>query len=191
MGRLRTFIAIELAPSVKRRAEKLIALLQESGADVSWVKPQHMHLTLKFLGEIPELEAAELCHVVTDAAKTVEPFELVFRGLGAFPTLEDPRTIWLGLESGEEELRELHGVLEDALHRDFGFSKDRRRFQPHLTLGRAKRAEGPELDTLMQLMSEQANFDGDLTVVDEVAILSSVIGRNGPTYEPLGHAELG
>lgn len=191
MRRLRTFIAIELAPSVKRRAEKLISILQQSEADVSWVNPQQMHLTLKFLGEIPELEAAELCHVVTDAAKEVEPFELVFRGMGAFPDLADPRTIWLGLQSGDEELRELHAAMENALHRHFGFSKDRRRFQPHLTLGRAKRAEGPELSRLMELMQENADFDGDLSVVDEVAILSSTLGRNGPTYEPLGHAELG
>lgn len=191
MRRLKTFLAIELAPSVKRRAEKLVTRLQESGAEVSWVKAQHMNLTLKVLGDIPELETVELCQVVTAAAKQVEPFEVVFRGIGAFPALEDPRTIWMGIESGQEELLELHQVMEQALHDHFGFSKDRRRFQPHLTLGRAKRTEGIEQTALIESIQQNADYDGDLTVVDEVVLFSTTAGKNGPTHDPLGHAQLG
>lgn len=190
MRRLRTFIAIELSGSVLAKAGQAVKLLQTSGAEVNWVDTRNMHLTLKFLGDVPETETPEICRVVADAASKVEPFEIICRGLGAFPKVDAPRAIWIGIEQGKEELIELHAALEKGLHEELGFSKENRRFQPHLTLGRLRHESDPCRQSLSELISGGANFDADLTVVEEVVIFSSFLGRNGPQHEPIGHCSL-
>ena len=190
MPRLRTFIAVEMSPTVIGRAQQLIRELQTSGAEVNWVKPAQMHLTLKFLGDVPDTETPDICRVVAAAAKTVEPFEVVCRGAGAFPDLDNPKTLWLGFTQGTEELVELQTAIEDALKKEMGYGREQRRFHPHLTLGRVKWCDGPERQQLKELLIKNAAFDADLTVVDEAVIFASFLGRHGPTHEALGRAEL-
>src|SRR5688572_5973364 len=123
MPRLRTFIAVEMSPTVIGRAQQLIRELQTSGAEVNWVKPAQMHLTLKFLGDVPDTETPDICRVVAAAAKTVEPFEVLCRGAGAFPDIDNPKTIWLGFTQGTEELIELQTAIEDALKKEMGYGR--------------------------------------------------------------------
>jgi 2'-5' RNA ligase len=190
MARLRTFIAVEMAASVLGKAAQLIKELQTAGADVNWVKPQQMHLTLKFLGDVPETETPDICRVVAAAAKTVEPFEVVCRGAGAFPDIHRPRTLWLGFGHGAEELIELQTAIDDALKRELGYGKEQRRFHPHLTLGRVKRFDEDARAKLESLLIKNASFDGDLSVVEEAVVFASFLGRGGPTHDALGRAEL-
>src|SRR6187397_976232 len=135
MRSIRTFIAVELSSTVIARAQEGIKLLKTSGAEVGWVDRAQMHLTLKFLGNVTDIETAEICRVVVGAASQVEPFEIVFRGLGAFPRGSEPRTLWMGIEQGQVDLAELHAAIEDALKKEMGFGKETRKFHPHLTLG--------------------------------------------------------
>lgn len=190
MHPIRTFIAVELASSVIARANEAMRLLKKSQAEVSWAHVEHMHLTLKFLGNVPETETPDVCRIVAAAAKEVDPFEIVFRGLGAFPTVDHPRTIWLGIDQGQAELAELHAAIEEALKQEMGFSKEHRKFHPHLTLGRLRRESDPGRDELSQLIQENGNFDGDISVVEEVVVFASFLGRHGPKHEALGHASL-
>ena len=190
MRSIRTFIAVELSGTVIARANEAIRLLKTSGADVSWVSTQHMHLTLKFLGNVPETETPDVCRIVAQAASLVEPFEIVCRGLGAFPAADHPRTIWLGIDQGQGELAELHAAIEDALKREMGFAKEHRRFHPHLTLGRLRRESDPGRDELSRLIQENAGFDGDLSIVEEVVVFASFLSRQGPAHEPMGHCSL-
>ena len=190
MRSIRTFIAVELSSTVIARAQDGIKLLKTSGAEVGWVDRAQMHLTIKFLGNVTDIETPDICRVVVDAARQVEPFEIVFRGLGAFPRITEPRTIWMGIEQGQEELAELHAAIEDALKKEMGFGKENRKFHPHLTLGRLRKESDPARDELSRLLQENANFDGDLTVVDEVVVFASTLGRQGPTHEAMGHASL-
>ena len=115
MRPVRTFIAVELSGSVIARALEAIKLLRTSGAEVGWVERAQMHLTLKFLGNVTEIETPDICRVVAEAAAKVEPFEIVFRGLGAFPRVSEPRTLWLGIDQGQVGLAELHAAIEGAL----------------------------------------------------------------------------
>ena len=85
MARLRTFIAVEMSPRVLARAADLIDKLRVADAEITWVRPQHMHLTLKFLGDIPDTETPDVCRVVRQVAAEFEPFEIICRGAGAFP----------------------------------------------------------------------------------------------------------
>lgn len=187
LRRVRTFIAVELAPGVKHRAGELIKKLKPTGADVNWVPPQEMHLTLKFLGEISRDEIIPLCRLTQEVAAKFQPFDLGFSGTGAFPHTDHPRSLWIGVEEGLEELRALQTALEQGIYDQLGFPKERRRFTPHLTIGRVHKAT-PEMNDVMEANSE---FAGDFSEVDELTVFASYKERDGHRYEALGHATLG
>jgi 2'-5' RNA ligase len=191
MPRIRTFIAVELSPSVKARAGDLIDKLRIAAAEINWVRPQQMHLTLKFLGDIPDTETPDICRVVDEVAAHFEPFEITCRRAGAFPNVRDPRTLWIGIEDGAEELQRLQAAIDDALKAKLGYGKEQRGFHPHLTIGRVKRELPGGRGELTQLLEKHANFDADLSIIDEVVTFASFLGRNGPTHDALGRSELG
>jgi 2'-5' RNA ligase len=190
MPRIRTFIAVELSPRVLARAGDLIDKLRGADATINWVRPQQMHLTLKFLGDVPDTETPDICRVVSQVASQFEPFEVVCRGAGAFPSAENPRTLWIGFQDGSEELKELQAAIDDAFKRELGYGTEARGFHPHLTIGRVKHASPTGREDLARLLTEHQNFDADLAVVDELVVFASFLDRKGPTHEPLHHAEL-
>lgn len=187
LRRVRSFIAIELASGVKHRAMELVKKLKASEADVKWVQPTEMHLTLKFLGEVNRDEILPLCKLTREVAAQFQPFDIGFSGLGAFPNADEPRTLWIGLEQGLEQLTALHAALEEALYKQLGFAKERRKFTPHLTIGRVNQSSQGLIDTLDKL----AEFESDFTDVDELVVFASFTDKQTPTYEALGHAVLG
>jgi len=190
MPRLRTFIAVELSPRVTSRAGALIDELRVVGAEINWVRPQQMHLTLKFLGDVADTEAPDICRVINQVAADFEPFEVVCRGAGAFPNVNDPRTLWIGIQDGAEELKELQAAIDDALHVKLGYGKERRGFHPHLTIGRVKHVPPEKREQLAELLEQLADFDADLAIVDEIVTFASFLGRGGPRHDPIDHAEL-
>jgi 2'-5' RNA ligase len=187
LRRVRTFIAIELAAGVKHRAAEIIKKLRPTEADVKWVQPTEMHVTLKFLGEINRDEILPICRITQEVAAEFEPFDIGFSGLGAFPNADEPRTLWIGLEEGVEELTALQRALDEALAKQLGFAKERRQFTPHLTIGRVNRST-PDL---IAALDRLADFESDFTDVDELVVFASFLSKQGPTYETLGHAVLG
>ena len=191
MPRLRTFIAVEMPPRVKARAAELIGKLRASGAEVNWVRPEQMHLTLKFLGEVPDVETPDICRVVKQVATDFEPFEIICRGAGAFPSNQQPKTLWIGVEDGAEELKRLQSALDEALKSELGIAKEQRGFHPHLTIGRVKGGDPQSRRELAGVLSELEDFDADLAVIDEVVTFASFLDRKGPTHDALDHAELG
>lgn len=170
------------------RAGQLIGRLGSTSAKVKWVEPHNLHLTLKFLGDVDLLEIPELCQAVTDAVAELPPFEIEARGAGAFPDLRHPRTVWLGVGRGTEEMVQLHDIVEQSLA-PLGFRQEQRRFRPHLTIGRV-RGGGPGIAELAENLAEQADFAGGVSSVEEVVVLSSELSRTGPTYEVLATAPL-
>ncbi len=187
LRRVRTFVAVEIASGVKHRAGELIKKLKLTGADVNWTPPDQMHLTLKFLGEIPRDDIIPLCRIAQEVAAKFPPFDLAFRGTGAFPHTDHPRTLWIGVEEGLEEIRALQAALENAIYDQLGFPKERRQFTPHLTFGRVHRAT-PEMNEVMEANSE---FSADFSEVDEMVVCASYKEREGRRHEALGHATLG
>jgi 2'-5' RNA ligase len=187
LRRVRTFLAVELSPGVKHRAGELIKKLKPTGADVNWVPPHQMHLTLKFLGEIPRDDIIPLCRIAQEVAAKFPPFDLAFRGTGAFPHTDHPRTLWIGVEEGLAEIRALQRELDLAIYDQLGFPKERRQFTPHLTIGRVYKAT-PEMNDVMEANSE---FEGDCSEIEELVVFASFPERDGPRYEALGHATLG
>ena len=186
---VRTFAAVEINAAIRSTAEKLIESLGSAGADVKWVEPNNMHLTLKFLGEVPSQEIPRICESVARGAAKVEPFEFEVYGAGAFPNTARPRTLWLGAGAGEEAMIDLHGHVEAALIK-LGYRKEHRRFRPHLTIGRVRRG-GPGLEQLGELLEEQADLEAGKITVSHVVVFSSELDRGGPIYQALGRAKLG
>jgi RNA 2',3'-cyclic 3'-phosphodiesterase len=186
---VRTFVAVELDEAVRARASELIAALRASPAEVKWVDAHNLHLTLKFLDEVPLTDIPAVCAAVQAAAAKIEPFEMQIRGAGAFPNAGRPRTIWLGAREGVEAMAALHKHLEDSLAK-VGFRKEHRRFQAHLTIGRV-RGGGPAIKQLGDLLWQYADFNAGQLSVDELVVFSSQLERTGPIYEALGRAPLG
>jgi 2'-5' RNA ligase len=191
MPRIRTFVAVEMSPRVIGRAGDLIDKLRVAAAEVNWVRSEQMHLTLKFLGDVPDTETPDICRVVDEVAAGFEPFEITCRGVGAFPNLGQPRTLWIGIEDGAEELSRLQSEIDDALKTKLGYGKEQRGFHPHLTIGRVKRELPGGSGELSRLLAEHAHFDADLAVIDEVVTFASFLSRKGPSHDALCRAELG
>jgi len=185
---LRVFIAVPVGDSVRARASELIGTLSGTTAKVKWVDPHQLHLTLKFLGDVPQRDVADVCRAASRGAQAIEPFDLEIRGAGAFPHAARPRTVWLGAAAGADRMIALYDSIETTLA-ELGFRKEHRRFQPHLTLGRVLGA-GPSIAELGTLLGQHADFSAGMTVVDEAAVYASTLTPAGPIYELLGAAPL-
>src|SRR5262245_6565294 len=137
--RIRTFIAVTVSPGIRQAALKLAGILGPVVGDVKWVAPENMHWTLKFLGEVEQLELHAVCSAVSTAALEIDPFDLEARGAGAFPAPDRPKTLWIGAGVGAQAMVALHDAIQRKLTR-LGYRSEHRRLVPHLTLGRVGRA---------------------------------------------------
>jgi 2'-5' RNA ligase len=188
MARVRTFIAVEVGPSVRAAAVALQQALAKSGAEVKWVEPTNLHITLLFLGEVDEREVHTVCRAVDGAVRGEPPFAVRVCGVGAFPTPRRPKTVWAGITDGAEELTRLYDLLERPLIELGCYRREERGYTPHLTLGRVKaEADG---NTLAAELPKHRTWDGGPVPVDEVVVFASELRRDGPVYTPLGRSKL-
>lgn len=184
---LRTFVAVDIAPAVASRVARLIGELRGGKASVKWVVEANLHLTLQFLGDVEPTRIPEIAAAIEQAAANVDPFEMTCRGIGAFPNLDRPRTLWVGVEEGRDEICELQRRIEAALAEQ-GFRPEARQFHPHLTLGRVKHSPPREI---ARMLEGRENFTAGSTEVSEVVLYSSELAKEGPTYTALARAGLG
>jgi len=183
---MRLFIAIEIDDDVRQRLAEAQRLLAAAPCKVKWVEPRNLHLTLKFLGEVPDHHAGAIADAMTRAARDAKPFEMKVAGVGTFPPKGVPRVVWAGAEA--VQVRPLQQRLEAALEA-LGHEREKRAFHPHLTLGRVKGREGSrELRALMERLEAR---DFGTCRVGEVVLMQSTLSPAGPTYSPLHHAPLG
>ncbi len=184
---IRTFLALDVSSEVRSKAGQLIRRLSDVRGKISWVRPEQLHLTLKFLGDVDARELPEVCNAVAAVAGDQAPFDFEVKGAGAFPAATRPRTIWLGVTVGVPELRALHLRLDRELGR-LGFRSEGRQFQPHLTIGRVRSADGAE--ELADLLATHADFFAGVCSADELVVYSSDRQPTGPVYEPVSVSPL-
>ena len=184
---LRTFIAVETSHAVRQRAVELIGIFAATGAKVSWVQPHNLHLTLKFLGEVPLISIPQVSGAVQKAAAMFEPFELEICHSGAFPSAGRPGTLWLGTGQGSELLGRLYAALENELA-PLGFPREHRRFAAHLTIGRVRGRSPAELPPLIK---RHADFTAGQFPVAELVVFSSQLTPQAPIYEAQSTSALG
>jgi 2'-5' RNA ligase len=190
---VRAFIAIEIAPSIRTGARKALRPMQTSFPNVKWVDDDNFHVTLKFLGSnIPSTELHQLIKAIEKACAKIEQFDLVLEGIGAFPNSTSPRTIWLGVTEGVEEIRELAKRIDEELE-PLGFPRERREFSPHMTVGRTRQRDRDDesaFGNLTEMLNKSSDMFFGSSPVDSVVLYSSDLGRNGPKYEPLAVIDL-
>ena len=180
--KLRLFIAIELDKSLKESLKTLQDELKKCGADVGWVKPENIHLTLKFLGETEPKSIARISAALEETAGLFPPFTLNITHVGFFPEQGPTRIVWAGLDKGKDESARLADFLEDKLS-VLGFKKEKRGFSPHVTIGRVRSEEN--LYALRKTLSN-FHFKTPLTqTTNHLTLFKSTLTPQGPIYEPL------
>ena len=188
MARVRTFIAVGLDPGVRDRAVALQEALAATGAEVKWVEPENLHVTLLFLGEVDDRALVDVCRVVAEGSGRLAPFPMSVQGAGCFGNPRRPRTLWVGVGAGTQELVALHDALEPPLLELGCYRREERQYTPHVTLGRVK-ADFPT-DTLAQAVARQTSWKGGEVEVREVLVMSSELRTAGPVYAVLSRARL-
>jgi len=188
---MRCFIAIEVDPDIRAAIadleDQIKANLGRGRSAIKWVNPNHMHLTLKFLGDVPDAEVVTVCHAAEAVAAEHRPFNLDIQGLGHFGG-PNARVLWIGTGPGTEALESLQKGLEDRLHA-LGWPREGRRFTGHLTLCRIRNAgTGRDLVHAYQPFRDQVL---GTTRVENLTVFQSELTRQGPLYTPMGVYGLG
>jgi len=183
----RLFIAFELPDRVLALAKDLQARLKRHGLKMQWVRPQNMHLTVKFLGEVSQARIGDVSAALHHAALEAAPMEVCAQGLGVFPGMRQPRVLWFGLGGQVDLLGEACQHLEDALDVK-GFARERRPFRPHLTLARIKQAVDPTL--LLEGIQTVGRYDPVGFRLTEWVLFQSDLRSQGAIYTALDRAML-
>jgi 2'-5' RNA ligase len=185
---IRAFLAIDLPASLRPVLSWAQDELKKSGADVKWVPVGNIHITLKFFGNITDVQVADISERVTSIAAGQEPFSLTVMNAGAFPSPKNPRVVWLGVGGDLDIMRDFHRRLETAFA-TLGFPPEDRPFSPHLTLGRVKSASGRA--TLTQCLVRLPSPDCAPFPVSKIVLFRSNLTPQGATYLPLKVIPLG
>jgi RNA 2',3'-cyclic 3'-phosphodiesterase len=179
---VRAFVAVGLPEPVRTLLQTLQERLGRGALPVRWVPPENVHLTLKFLGEIPEADVSRVSDVLAAAARGSGPISLTARGLGVFPAPRRPKVIWVGVGGNTGTLADLQRRLDTGLV-SAGIPAERRAFHAHLTLGRVKgRLDGSRLGRSMDRL---CNFDPVPFCADRVVLFQSILKPSGAEYSEL------
>jgi 2'-5' RNA ligase len=178
---IRTFICIDVSPSIKSRLAVLQDELRKFDASVSWVKPTNVHLTLKFLGGVPVAKLPKLIETARDVCGSCSRFEVEVSGAGCFPSPRKPNVFWVGLVHLPGALISLQKNLEEALEAE-GFARETKSFKPHLTIGRIRQPRNAQIvaDELLK-----RGFATERFPADEVIVMRSDLTPRGALYNPL------
>ena len=185
---IRSFLAIELPEPILRKIEEVEADLKSARADVRWVNPEKIHLTLKFFGNIEESRIDSIFKSIEEPVRNTLQFSLKVQGVGAFPSMKSPRVIWMGLVNGSQILTSLQKEIETELEK-VGFQAEDRPFRPHLTLGRVKSSRGKD-DLVGRMEKHKEGEFGDFQV-DLVILFKSDLKPSGPIYTALRELRFG
>ncbi len=183
----RIFIAVPVPDELIRQLSSLINQLKRLNGDVKWVRPETIHLTLKFLGNVPVSRLEEVFSGVAVASAGTGPFELVAEQLGVFPSQSQPRVFWVGFgDQGLQDLVRLQNRIEQTMAR-LGFPEEKRPFTPHLTLGRVRSLK--HVKPLVQAFSG-LRFGPMTLPVNRVQVMRSQLRPEGARYTVLRVVEL-
>ena len=185
---VRAFIAIAVEPELAADVKKVQQRLNSPGGVVRWINPEHLHLTLHFLGNVAAGQLHALASALRRACARTAPFHLALEGAGCFPNTKSPRVVWIGIRGDLEPLRKLQEQIAQET-KNFGDHGDERAFQPHLTIGRVKASgsEGRKAGHAIELVTVPKL--GDWTV-HHVLLVQSELSPDGARYATLAAVAL-
>ncbi|MCB9783311.1 MAG: RNA 2',3'-cyclic phosphodiesterase [Candidatus Omnitrophica bacterium] len=175
--KLRLFVAVPLWDDFRERNRHYYVSLKKLSLDLKWVKPENWHITLKFLGPVPQSQVTPLVNSLGEHLKGVSPITFELAGLGGFPRLSKCRVLWVGATKGRKELNTLARKVAEAC-REAGTPGDRKNFQAHLTLARSR--NNP---LAIKVSDELFRSNWGSETVDSVALVKSTLGPGGAKYE--------
>lgn len=183
---VRAFIAIELPSIIAKSLEEIQDNLKDTANKITWVKPDNIHLTMKFLGNIETDKAHAIEKILKNIVSQISIGKLSVKGVGAFPTINNPRVIWVGVED-DKNLLNIYTQLEEGLA-GLGFKKEERPFKPHLTLGRIKFLKDKK--GLKERLEKFADIKLASFIVDSLILFKSELTPEGSLYTKLKEVKL-
>lgn len=184
---MRTFVAINPEAEKIERLYAAARELREESYPIRWVASENVHLTLKFLGEVPENRVRDVGDALDRAVADLHAFEIRLDGFGAFPSPRRPSVVWAGVSSSPQ-LTDVYERVEEALA-ELGYPREARDFHPHLTLGRSRKSTGPRqfrgLDEILERLSWT-----DTVVVRAVDLMRSELKPTGAEYDAVRRLKL-
>jgi 2'-5' RNA ligase len=190
--KLRLFIAVELPAEVVDVLEKTQSDLKRvmPSRVVRWTRPEGIHLTLKFLGDVASDQVDDLQKGLLDATSGHDPFTLGVEGLGCFPNSKRPRVVWIGVGGDTRKLVALQKSVEQYIA-PLGFPTEDRPFSPHLTLGRIKQASRDDIARVGQIVEARGPALSARWRVESISLMRSQLKPDGAVYTQLFEAKLG
>ncbi len=194
---MRLFIALDLDAAIRERIRLFMDGVRNFAPDVRWVRPESLHVTLKFIGEKPA-ESVDQIKIALSAIH-VAPIEITFQGYGFFPTSKSPRVFWIGMQSGPE-LATLASSIDETTSRS-GIPKEEHAFTPHLTLARGGRGSGAphhkagdrpnrHFQRLQEKLAALPSPEFGTMAAHEFFLFQSELGRGGSRYTKLARFPL-
>ncbi len=176
----RLFIAVELPAPVRKRLIDHIHQLRTlvPRARANWVREENLHLTLKFLGDIPSEKIESISHAVKDAAEASEPFELIVSGGGAFPASGPPKVLWSGIEDPSGGLGRLYQRVEENCEKA-GHAREQRSFRPHLTIARVRDSRNSHR---LSIVNKELGFEPEDVVIANLVLFRSELRQEGSRH---------
>ena len=184
---MRAFIGIALPDAVRSSLKCLQDLLRASGADVKWVEPDHLHVTLKFLDEITDDQRRMVEAMLGRVAELERAFTLELGHAGAFPSIDAPRVLWVGLENGKERVVRIAQAIKRE-GQTIGLRPEERPFTAHVTLGRVRTPRNRA--ALTQRLQELVWSPPEAWRVSSLTLYESVLSSAGPRYSVLADIPL-
>lgn len=189
--KVRSFLAFDIPDSMKEELGKIIEMMATKVQGIKWVRPEIVHCTMKFFGDVEEdFLLGKISRAIEAEVKHQAPFKLKGIGIGVFPNWRYPRIIWAGLVGDTEAASSLYSRLESALDK-FGLKRDHRKaFRLHLTIGRAK-TKLKDVGSLVTFVEKQVDRAFGEFTVDRLTMYKSVLTKEGPIYTPLKEFKFG
>lgn len=184
---MRCFIAAELSETVQAVLRDIEQEMKKTGADIRWVRPENIHLTLKFLGDIEGKNTGKIIEKIKGICGRYAQFTIRLSGMGVFPGEKSPRVVWVGIK-GNDTLAGLQDGIDMAME-EMGFEREGRGFTAHLTLGRMRSSRGREHIVRAVRMYEGVNLgEMDITFI---SLMRSDLHPEGARYTSIARVPLG
>ncbi len=189
---VRVFVSVGLSTEAREALiDAVERIRQEVPEGIQWARPDGMHLTLKFLGNIPSINVPSLLECIREVACAHPAFGLKLTGLGMFPNRRKPRVLWAGVGGDMDALSSLQQAAEDAINA-LGYAPEQRPFRPHITLGRPRRSvSDSQLARIGAVVSGLAPPASLAWQVEHVDVMRSELHPSGARYTVLGSGPLG
>ncbi|MBM3252106.1 MAG: RNA 2',3'-cyclic phosphodiesterase [Candidatus Omnitrophica bacterium] len=184
---IRAFIAIELNKDIQDSLAKIQSQLRAARADVKWVKPENIHLTLKFIGNIEIDLVIKIKEILQEISKIFQNVPADLNELGAFPKIKNPRVIWVGMQTGKDKVIAILEELEKRLA-EIGIAKEEKEFHPHVTLGRLRSPHNRS--DLVAMLEKNIKIPPLNFTIDKIVLFKSALAPQGPIYEPQAEVSL-